>query len=49
MKAAKVEETIAEKQAQIKKLVKDVMENTYKLEVPLEVEISMGNNWYEAK
>ena len=41
---------IEEKHKEImKKLVKEVMENTYKLEVPLEVEISMGNNWYEAK
>ena len=33
----------------LKKLVKEVMENTCKLEVPLEVEISMGANWYDAK
>ena len=33
----------------LEKLVKDIMENTYKLEVPLEVEISSGNNWYDAK
>ena len=31
------------------KLVTDVMENTYKLEVPLKVDINYGNNWYEAK
>ena len=34
---------------QLEKLVKKIMENTYKLDVPLEVEISSGNNWYEAK
>ena len=33
----------------IKKIVKDIMENTYKLNVPLEVEMSSGKNWYEAK
>ena len=33
----------------LEKLVKEVMENTYKLDVPLEVEISSGTNWYEAK
>ena len=32
-----------------KKVIKDIMENTYKLNVPLEVSISEGNNWYEAK
>lgn len=34
---------------ELKEIVKEVMENAYKLEVPLEVEISMGSNWYEAK
>ena len=33
----------------IEKLVKDIMENAYKLEVPLVVDINKGNNWYEAK
>ena len=33
----------------VKKLVKDIMENTYKLDVPLEVDINMGTNLYEAK
>ena len=30
-------------------IVKDVMENVYKLEVPLKVDINYGANWYEAK
>jgi len=30
-------------------LVKNIMENTYPLSVPLRVEIALGNNWYEAK
>ena len=33
----------------LENIVKDIMENTYKLDVPLEVEISLGKNWYEAK
>ena len=33
----------------LEKIVKDVMENAYKLNVPLEVEISIGKDWYEAK
>ena len=31
------------------KIVKDKMENVYKLRVPLKVDINYGNNWYEAK
>ena len=31
------------------KLMKDVMENVVKLEVPLEIDIEYGNDWYEAK
>ncbi len=34
---------------EIKKLVRDIMENTYTLSVPLKVEIEVGTNWYEAK
>ncbi len=34
---------------EIKELVKDTMENIYKLSVPLKVSIEYGNNWYEAK
>lgn len=31
------------------KIVKDTMENIYKLSVPLEVDIEFGSNWYDAK
>lgn len=31
------------------KIVRDKMENVYKLSVPLKVDIEYGNNWYEAK
>ncbi len=33
----------------VKKIVADIMENTFKLNVPLVVDINFGNNWYEAK
>ena len=33
----------------VKKIVKEIMENTYKLNVPLKVEIETGKDWYEAK
>ncbi len=33
----------------IKTIVKDVMENVFKLEVPLKVDINYGTNWYDAK
>lgn len=32
----------------LKNLVKDQMENAFKMEVPLEVELGVGNNWLEA-
>ena len=34
---------------EVKSIVRFIMENTYKLSVPLKVEIEVGNNWYEAK
>ena len=34
---------------EVKELVKNIMENTFKLSVPLKVDIEIGNNWYEAK
>ena len=33
----------------VKKIVKEIMENTIKLSVPLEVDIEVGTNWYDAK
>ncbi|MEG1597167.1 MAG: DNA polymerase I [Bacilli bacterium] len=33
----------------VKKIVKDIMENTYKLSIPLIVDISTGLTWYDAK
>ena len=34
---------------EVKEIVRDVMENTFKIDVPLKVDIEVGNNWYEAK
>ena len=30
-------------------MVKELMENVYKLDVPLEVSVDFGNDWYDAK
>ena len=34
---------------EVKEKVKDIMENTYKLDVPLKVDIEFGKDWYQAK
>ncbi len=34
---------------EVKELIKDTMENIYKLSVPLKVSIEYGKNWYDAK
>ena len=34
---------------QVKIIVKEIMENTIKLSVPLKVDIEIGTNWYDAK
>ena len=34
---------------EVREIVRDIMENTFKLSVPLKVDIEVGNNWYEAK
>ena len=33
----------------LKVLIEDIMENTFKLSVPLKVDIEYGGNWYQAK
>ena len=40
---------IEEEKEEVKKIVKNKMENVYKLNVPLIVDIEEGNNWYDAK
>lgn len=34
---------------EVSSIVRDIMENTIQLSVPLKVDIEYGNNWYEAK
>ena len=34
---------------ELKEIIKDKMENAFKLDVPLEVDIEEGSNWYDAK
>ncbi|HOO68420.1 MAG TPA: DNA polymerase I, partial [Bacilli bacterium] len=34
---------------ELEKIIRDIMENCYKLDVPLKVEITEGSNWYETK
>lgn len=34
---------------EVSQIVRNIMENTIKLSVPLKVDIEYGNNWYEAK
>ena len=40
---------VEEEKEEMIELVKNIMENTYKLVVPLEVDIDLGSNWYDAK
>ncbi len=42
-------DTPKEELEEVKQILKDKMENAYKLNVPLKVDINYGNNWYEAK
>ena len=42
-------DVLDEELEEIKVIVKDIMENTYKLNVPLNVDIEIGNDWYQAK
>ena len=40
---------LLEEQEKVTKIVKDCMENVYKFNVPLKVDIESGINWYQAK
>lgn len=40
---------LKEEEEKVKKIVIDLMENAYKLNVPLKVEVSEGDSWYDAK
>ena len=38
-----------EEKKELKEIIKEKMENAFKLDVPLEVDIEEGSNWYDAK
>ena len=38
-----------DEEERVEKIVKNIMENTYKLSVPLVVDINKGSDWYDAK
>ncbi len=40
---------VLEEEKEVTEIVRDIMENTYQLSVPLKVDIETGKNWYEAK
>lgn len=40
---------VNEEEQMIREIVDRCMDNAYKLDVPLKVDIQVGNNWYEAK
>jgi len=40
---------VKEEESIVEKIIIDIMENTYKLNVPLKVDVNKGNDWYEAK
>ena len=40
---------LKEEETKVKEIVKNIMENTIKLSVPLVVDIETGDNWYDAK
>lgn len=42
-------ETAKEETQQVKDILKDAMENAIRLDIPLEIEMSEAQNWYEAK
>lgn len=42
-------DTLIEEKEQVSKILKDSMENATKLRIPLKVELSEANDWYNAK
>ncbi len=42
-------ETYKDEEEEVKKLMKDIMENCVKLDIPLKVDLKTGENWYETK
>ena len=44
-----VSDVLKSEEEEVTKIVKNIMENTYKLDVPLVVDINKGTDWYDAK
>ncbi|MDD3048680.1 MAG: DNA polymerase I [Bacilli bacterium] len=42
-------DVVKEEKEKVAKIVEDIMENTYKLDVPIKADINFGDNWYQAK
>jgi len=42
-------DVLLEEKQQVREIVKTIMENTYRLDVPLKVDMNFGNDWYDAK
>ena len=42
-------EAVEDEKDEIKKLLKNTMENIYKFSIPLKVEVEEGKDWYSAK
>ena len=42
-------DALISEEEQLKKIIKEVMENTFKLKVPLKIDIETGSDWYQAK
>ena len=42
-------DVLKSEEEEVTKIVKNIMENTYKLDVPLVVDINKGTDWYDAK
>ncbi|MGE5474641.1 MAG: DNA polymerase I [Ignavibacteriales bacterium] len=42
-------ETAKDEVEEVKKILRKSMENAYKLKVPLDIDLHVGQNWYEAK
>lgn len=42
-------DALINEEEQLKKIITEVMENTFKLKVPLKVDIETGSDWYQAK
>ena len=42
-------DVVKEEEQELITLAKNIMENVFKLDVPIKAEVGIGTNWYEAK